>query len=80
MQKNKLKYNGGEKRMNWKEIAKFFSGVTACGALVHAWFGLSGTFPITLFSITITPLVNAIQLIGAVIISIGLVYYAWIKR
>lgn len=66
--------------VNWKEVAKFFSGLTAWEAIVHASLGLSGLLPITLFGITITPTINTIQIIIPATASVVLGYYAWIKK
>jgi hypothetical protein len=66
--------------VNWKEMAKFFSGLTAWEAIVHTSLGLGGVLPITLFGITITPTINTIQVIIPAIVSVLLAYYAWIKK
>lgn len=66
--------------VNWKEAAKFISGLTAWESVVHASLGLSGVLPITLFGITITPTINTIQIIVPAIVSIISAYYAWIKK
>lgn len=66
--------------LNWKEIAKFFSGVAAFHAVAHLALGLSGILPIPWFGFTLTPTVNAISIIASVIISLLLAYYGWIKK
>lgn len=66
--------------INWKEVAKFASGVTAWEAVVHASLGLGGVLPITLFGITITPMINTIQIIIPAISSFLFAYYAWILK
>ena len=66
--------------VNWKEVAKFGSGVTAWETIVHASLGVSGALPITLFGITITPTINTVQIMVPAISSIVLAYYAWIKK
>jgi hypothetical protein len=71
---------GREKMMNWKEIAKFVSGLTAWEAVVHASLGLSGVLPITMFGITLTRTINTIQIIIPAILSVVVAYYAWVKK
>ncbi len=66
--------------MNLKEIAKFFAGLTAWEAIIHASLGLSGNIPITFWGIIITPTLNTIQSIVPAIVSILLAYYAWGKK
>lgn len=63
-----------------KELAKFFAGVTAWEAIVHAKFGLSGILPITLFGITITPGLNTIQTVVPALVSASLVYFGWFRK
>lgn len=63
--------------MSWKEIAKFFAGLTAWEAIVHASLGLSGNLPVTFWGITVTPALNTVQIIVPVSVSILLAYYAW---
>jgi len=63
-----------------KEVAKFFSGVTAWEAIVHASLGLSGVLPITIFGFTLTPAINTVQIIVPAAVSLALAYYAWFKR
>lgn len=67
--------------MNPKEIAKFLSGVAAWEAIVHLALAFSGLLPITTFGIiTLTPTINAIQIIVSAVISVLLAYYAWGKK
>lgn len=66
--------------VNWKEVAKFASGLTAWEAIVHASFGLSGALPLTLFGITIDSTINTIQIIIPAVSSLLLAYFAWIKK
>lgn len=66
--------------MNFKEIAKFFAGLTAWEAVFHASLGLSGNLPITFWGITITPILNIVQIIIPASVSILLAYYAWGKK
>ena len=65
--------------MNWKEIAKFVSGLTAWEAVVHGSLWLSGATP-TIFGITLTGTLNMIQTIIPAVVSVALAYYAWIMR
>ncbi len=64
---------------NWREVAKFASGLTAWEAVVHASLGLSGVLPITLFGIVITPAINTVQIVIPAIVSVALAYYAWFR-
>ena len=67
--------------MNPKEIAKFLSGVAAWEAIVHLALAFSGLLPITSFGIfTLTPTINAIQIIVSAVISVLLAHYAWGKK
>ncbi|MFH0949134.1 MAG: hypothetical protein V1802_01455 [Candidatus Aenigmatarchaeota archaeon] len=66
--------------VNWKEVAKFASGLTAWEAIAHASLGLNGVLPLTLFGITITPTINTVQIIIPAVVSITLAYYAWFKK
>ena len=63
-----------------KELCKFFVGVTAWEAVVHASLGLSGVLPISLFGITITPFLNTIQIIVPALISCLLIYLGWLHK
>lgn len=64
----------------WKEVTKFFSGVTAWESVAHASLALSGLLPITVFGFTLTPTINTIQITIPAIVSVVLAYYAWIKK
>lgn len=66
--------------VNWKEVAKFSSGVAAWEAVMHASLGLSGTLPITLLGFTITTTINTIQIIIPAVVSFVLAYYGWVKK
>ena len=66
--------------VNWKEVAKFSSGLTAWETVVHIALGLRGEFPITFFGITITETINTLQIVIPAIVSIVLAYYAWFKK
>lgn len=63
--------------MKTREIAKFLSGLTAWEAIVHLAFGLSGLLPVRWFGFTLTPTLNAIQIVIPTIFSVLLAYYAW---
>lgn len=65
---------------NFKELAKFFSGLTAWEAVVHASLWLGGALPVTILGFTITPALNTIQIIVPAAVSIALGYYGWIKK
>jgi membrane protein implicated in regulation of membrane protease activity len=60
-----------------KEVAKFFAGLCAWEAIVHLAFAVSGLLPITWFGITLTPMINTVQIIVPAIVSALLAYYAW---
>lgn len=64
----------------FKELCKFFAGVTAWEAFVHAVLGLSGVLPISLFGIEITPFFNTIQIIVPALISCLLIYLGWLRK
>ena len=59
-----------------KEIAKFFCGVEAFHAFVHAYFWFSGT-TLTVFGITQTPRLNMAAAIVNSVIALILGLYAW---
>jgi len=63
-----------------KELFKFFAGVTAWEAVVHAALGLSGVLPISLFGVTITPFLNTIQIIVPALTSCLLIYLGWLRK
>ena len=65
--------------MKRKEIAKFFSGVAANQVLTHGGLAIGG-IRFTLFGITYTPAFNTIAAVVWAIVSICLVYYAWINK
>lgn len=60
-----------------KEVAKFFSGVSAWEAVGHSLLAFSNDFPLTVFGITITPTINALAIVVAAPLSIFLAWYAW---
>ena len=62
-----------------KEIAKFFCGVEAFHALVHAVLWLSGT-TLTVFGITATPTWSIVGVIVNALIAFALGIYAWGRK
>jgi hypothetical protein len=67
-------------KMNKKEIAKFFAGLTAWEAIVHLSLLTCDMLPITWCNFTLTNTLNTIQIIIPGSISILLTYYAWFKK
>lgn len=63
-----------------KEWAKFFAGVTAWEAIVHASLGLSRVLPIKLMGVNLTPKINTVQVVLPALSSGLLVYYGWFHR
>ena len=47
----------------FREVAKFFAGVTAWEALTHASFAASGVLPIKLCGVTLTPKLNTVKIV-----------------
>jgi len=66
--------------VNWKEIAKFFAGVTLWESVVHASLELSGLLPLTILGFSLNRTINTMQIIIPLIVSVVLAYYAWIKK
>jgi|GEM_PF-2446714 hypothetical protein len=64
----------------FRELCKFFAGITAWEAVVHASLGLSGVLPISLFGIVITPFLNTIQIIVPALMSCLLIYLGWLRK
>lgn len=64
----------------YKELAKFFAGVTAWESIVHASFALSGILPFKLFGIPITRRLNRVQIILPALTSACLIYVGWFKE
>lgn len=62
-----------------RECCKFFAGVTFYETIVHASFALGGALPLTIFGITITPELNAVQIILPAVITLILIYFGWIR-
>lgn len=67
-------------KVDTKEVAKFFAGVTAWEALVHFSFMSCDMLPLSFCNITITSTVNTIQIIVPALISVTLAGYAWFYR
>ena len=63
-----------------KEAAKFFAGLTAWESITHISFALNGNFPFCLMGIIITETINTIQIIILAMVSMILIYFAWIKK
>ena len=66
--------------MNWKEVAKFASGMAISDVLVHLYFAFGGLLPLPWFGFTLTQMNNAIIIVVSAIISFALAYYAWVKK
>ena len=62
-----------------KESAKFFAGFAANQVLVHSAFALDGNLPMEVLGITLTPALNAFAVFFWPIVTLVLVYYAWVK-
>ena len=63
-----------------KELAKFFAGVTAWEAVVHASLAMSGVLPIKLCGVALTPRLNAVQVALPSLACAGLVYLGWFHQ
>lgn len=63
-----------------KEIAKFLSGFLFHEAISHTMLAGSGLLPLTVYGITVTQEYNAVIILFWWLITIGLLYYAWIKK
>ena len=66
--------------VNWKEVAKFASGMAAFNVLGHLYFAIGGFLPLPWFGFTLTQTNNAIIIIISAVISFALAYYGWIKK
>ena len=66
--------------VNWKEVAKFASGMAAFNVLGHIFLALGGFLPMPWFGFTLTSTINTVTIIISAIISFALAYYAWIKK
>ncbi len=65
--------------MNKKEIAKFIAGVSAWEAIIHVGLMQGGLIPIVLFGFNIDSTINTILIIFPALLSIFLIYYAWVR-
>ena len=63
----------------FREVAKFFAGVTAWEALTHAAFAASGVLPFKLCGVTLTPKLNMAQIVIPAMTSAALIYIGWIR-
>ena len=64
-----------------RELAKFFAGVTFWEAVVHFSLAANGMLPLTWFGlITLTPELNALQVVVPILFSVGLAAYTWLPR
>lgn len=66
--------------MNWKEVFKFASGVCVWESVVHTSLWISGVLPLTMFGITISPTLNAVQSVLPAGVAVVLIYYAWFRK
>ena len=66
--------------MRKKEIAKFFAGLTAWEAIVHASLEACDMLPLTWCNYTLTSTVNTIQIIIPGTVSLILIWYGWFKK
>lgn len=67
-------------KLHTKEMAKFFAGLTAWEAIVHASLAACDMLPLTWCHFTLTSTLNTIQIIVPGTISILLIWYAWLKK
>lgn len=67
------------KKQTLKELAKFFSGITAWESFVHVSLWSSGANPV-IFGVTMNDTLNQVQTIVPAIISLVLAYYGWIRK
>jgi hypothetical protein len=63
-----------------KELAKFFAGAFAWDCIAHLSIALSGSTPFRLFGFEITATANIVMVFVSAILSISLIYYAWIRK
>lgn len=63
-----------------KEFAKFFAGLAADQTISHWTLGLSGILPLNFGFITMTPALNTAAMVAWPLVTIFLVYYAWLKN
>lgn len=65
--------------MKSKEIAKFFGGFAASQALFHGALA-STRIEVTLLGISYTRALNTFAFIVSAIVTVLLLYYAWIRK
>ncbi len=65
-----------------REFAKFFAGFAAQETLGHWFLGIWGRdyFPIRLGGFEFTPQHNLFVMTGWMLVCMGLVYYAWLRK
>lgn len=66
--------------MNRKEFAKLASGFAAHEALSHTLLSGSGLLPLTVFGITVTPAYNSAIILMWWIVTMALIWYAWLRK
>lgn len=63
--------------VNWKDIAKFLSGVFVWDLLAHSWFAAAGLLPLS----WITPELNNFVIIPAdIILSVIFLYFGFFRK
>ncbi|MBR9689943.1 MAG: hypothetical protein GOV01_03540 [Candidatus Altiarchaeota archaeon] len=65
--------------MEWKEIAKFASGMAAWESIAHGYLWLSKT-QMTVFGFVLTEKLNMLQSVFSAVISGLFAYYAWFRE
>lgn len=63
-----------------KELAKFFAGLTAWESMVHLTMEACNMLPMTWCNYTLTSDINTVQIILPGVVSIFLIRYAWFKK
>ena len=66
--------------VNWKEVAKFASGMAAFNVVGHITLELWGFLPMPWFGFILTSTINTLTIIISAVISLALAYYGWIKK
>lgn len=75
-----IKIKKVRKMVKWKEVAKFAAGITFWEFIVHLSLGLSNSLPLNILGFTITRELNTVQIIVPLVVSLALIYYAWIRK
>lgn len=65
---------------NWKEIAKFFSGIAAHEVIIHSILATSDLLPLKIFGFQLTSGLNIIVLLFWLCMLIVLPYCAWMRE